>query len=229
MKTCQPNPHRRFNRGFTLLELLVVIAIIGILASMLLPALGKAKDKAKSIKCLNNARQIAMAGYLYADDQGRHVTFSGGVDRKTLLYPYLQQGTNNADTSGMQVWNCPANEQQLTSAGYGFNTLMNSVDLANIQKPVETVDIADAGINSPNTYILSTHLMPPSVVQNATLGRPNPRHSGGRAVNVGFIDGHAAATLVVAPFYPGLPGVWLGNGITNATDPNYKDELWDTL
>src|SRR5580765_4469072 len=109
-------PERSF--GFTLIELLVVIAIIGVLASLLLPVLARARDKGKAAKCTSNLRQLGMAAMLYDEDyQVYPVGWPPAADLALpippiwyrQLQPYLAKKTT---VSGGGIFICPSSLQK---------------------------------------------------------------------------------------------------------------------
>jgi len=100
--------------GFTLIELLVVIAIIAILASMLLPALATAKQRAWTIQCNSNLHQIGLGLIMYGDDAGGLYPESGGhipwnvISPQTKNYSWMQQIFSYVQNTN--VYHCPANK-----------------------------------------------------------------------------------------------------------------------
>lgn len=113
--------------GFTLMELLVVIAIIAVLAALLLPALSRAKESARTTQCLNQMRQLGLAVCLYADDnddafpRSQHSAFANGqLPWERSIAPQLGLSTTAWTNLLSGVYHCPS-DKRATPWSYGFN------------------------------------------------------------------------------------------------------------
>ena len=199
---------RRRPSAFTLIEILVVLGIIIMLAGLLFPLIGRAKEAGKRAQCLNNLRSLTQAWIAYAADNNRHLVFGGmdasgwlnktpdlqhlGPIKRGKLYPYL----NSTDP-----YRCPDDGSDLNfnPCSYAINNQLNGgvpstpTRIDDIQAPVRTFAfIEQASTGQVINNVFATPVYPGIPILSSW---PGENHHGAKAyaegTGISFADGHA--------------------------------------
>lgn len=177
---------------FTLLELLIVIAIITILASLLLPALGKTREKVKAINCLSNQRQIGIWLLNYTDDYNDYFPdwTSAGWYQRLYLAGYFPWKLDNKGF--LEKFKCPANTLPFSirshyalnySNARGLAILNSAIRRRECVRPSGTMEICDCNITNQFASYDPDH-------DGITTNGMSVEFLHGAGLNVLFVDGH---------------------------------------